>query len=269
MNAPVTNVLRFDPSRTITLRRAFAAEASRWAKTASNHVLGALLAPDWAGNTKREMITEIRRRVRESNRVINGDSRKFNSKRWFEDYIDRAYDKGAERAFFEGRKYVVDESEEEKLGAKRFFLKEVRRQYRESIDLLKDKAKSDLDGINEHLMATVTREVTELVRTGASTKAIRQAITAIYNQAIVKRFRAFTAVSVVGAHAEAQLDAWEHLGQKLVGLKAEWRTAGDKRVCPQCKKMEGRVFTIKKARGMIPLHIACRCAWLLIRKKGK
>lgn len=265
----IKNPLLIDPSRTKTLRRAFEAEAARLARSALDHVTAAMSAPDWAGNTKKEAVTELRRRVREANRLINGDSRKFNSKRWFEEYIDRAADKGIERAFLEGRKYVVDESEEEKLGAQRFFVKEVKRQYRESIDLLKDKAKNDIDGIAEHLMTAVTREVTEILRRGGSKKEIKQAITKIYKNAISKRFKAFTSVSIIGAHAEAQLDAWEHLGHKLVGLKAEWLTAGDKRVCPRCKKNERKVFTIKAARGIIPLHIGCRCAWRLVRTKSK
>jgi len=32
--------------------------------------------------------------------------------------------------------------------------------------------------------------------------------------------------------------------------------------CPECDAMEGRVFPVAEAHGLIPRHPACRCAWL-------
>jgi SPP1 gp7 family putative phage head morphogenesis protein len=43
---------------------------------------------------------------------------------------------------------------------------------------------------------------------------------------------------------------------------AEWRTAGDERVCPYCSSMEGRILSPDEAVGMIPAHDFCRCAFL-------
>lgn len=31
--------------------------------------------------------------------------------------------------------------------------------------------------------------------------------------------------------------------------------------CPQCLPLDGQVFTIKEARGLIPRHVNCRCSW--------
>jgi SPP1 gp7 family putative phage head morphogenesis protein len=39
-------------------------------------------------------------------------------------------------------------------------------------------------------------------------------------------------------------------------------TAGDLRVCPMCQGLNGKVYTIKEARGLIPVHPQCRCAWV-------
>ena len=49
---------------------------------------------------------------------------------------------------------------------------------------------------------------------------------------------------------------------------AEWTTAGDERVCPECGGWEGIKMTIEEARGMIPLHPNCRCDWLPATKKS-
>ena len=50
---------------------------------------------------------------------------------------------------------------------------------------------------------------------------------------------------------------------------AEWSTAGDDRVCPLCGPLEGSVMTVKEARGLLPRHPNCRCAWIPADKKRK
>lgn len=44
----------------------------------------------------------------------------------------------------------------------------------------------------------------------------------------------------------------------------EFATAGDDRVCPECFELESQVFTVEEARGIIPVHPGCRCAWIPI-----
>ena len=67
---------------------------------------------------------------------------------------------------------------------------------------------------------------------------------------------------IVRAFAEAALDGFANLGVEELGVMAEWLTAGDDRVCPRCQSMEGQRFSIEDARGQIPLHPNCRCAWI-------
>ena len=67
---------------------------------------------------------------------------------------------------------------------------------------------------------------------------------------------------VIRAHAEATLQDYKNFAVQGVTVKAEWVTAGDNRVCPDCGDLEGVQFTIEEAQGMIPLHAQCRCAWI-------
>jgi SPP1 gp7 family putative phage head morphogenesis protein len=67
--------------------------------------------------------------------------------------------------------------------------------------------------------------------------------------------------TATGAHDEGQLDAFESLGYDEVSTVVEWQTADDDRVCPHCKDMEGAIYPIQLARGMLPLHPNCRCCW--------
>jgi SPP1 gp7 family putative phage head morphogenesis protein len=64
------------------------------------------------------------------------------------------------------------------------------------------------------------------------------------------------------AFAEAQLQEFQSWGIYGVNTLAEWSTAKDNRVCEKCQPMEGKVFTIEEAHGMIPFHPMCRCIWL-------
>jgi len=67
---------------------------------------------------------------------------------------------------------------------------------------------------------------------------------------------------LIVAHAEGQLDSFEDLNVEEVGVMAEWSTVGDDRVCELCEDLEGAIMTIDEARGLIPRHPNCRCAWI-------
>jgi GNAT superfamily N-acetyltransferase len=65
----------------------------------------------------------------------------------------------------------------------------------------------------------------------------------------------------IRAHAEGQLTALEAAGVEQVSAAAEYDTTGDGKVCPKCRPLDGVVLTVPEARGMIPRHPRCRCAW--------
>ena len=77
-----------------------------------------------------------------------------------------------------------------------------------------------------------------------------------------RRARVLARTEIIRAHAEAQLQEFQNWGVAGVNVKAEWITAGDNRVCNRCADLEGSIFTIEQARGMLPLHAQCRCAWV-------
>lgn len=68
--------------------------------------------------------------------------------------------------------------------------------------------------------------------------------------------------NTVRAQAEGQLNALEKLGIDKVGVRVEFKTAGDGKVCPECNKLSGRVFKVKDSHGIIPVHPNCRCGWV-------
>jgi hypothetical protein len=53
---------------------------------------------------------------------------------------------------------------------------------------------------------------------------------------------------------------------KLPGLK--WETRGDAKVCPDCQKMEGRIFSLEQYQELNQriMHIGCRCNLVSVRE---
>jgi len=53
---------------------------------------------------------------------------------------------------------------------------------------------------------------------------------------------------------------------KLPGLK--WETRGDSKVCSECQRMEGRIFSLEEYDGLEQtiMHIGCRCNLVSVRE---
>jgi len=73
------------------------------------------------------------------------------------------------------------------------------------------------------------------------------------------RAKILARTEVIRAHHSATIQEYRNWGVEGVDVEAELRTAGDSRVCSQCKELEGKVYTLDEAEGLIPVHPGCRC----------
>ena len=89
---------------------------------------------------------------------------------------------------------------------------------------------------------------------------------------IAEHAKRLARTEVMRAHAEASLNTFEAFGVEGVKTNAEFcaghHTAKDKRTCPKCLKLNGEIFTVKSARGIIPVHPNCRCSWVPTDEKS-
>jgi SPP1 gp7 family putative phage head morphogenesis protein len=74
---------------------------------------------------------------------------------------------------------------------------------------------------------------------------------------------------VIRAHHQGMVQEYRNWGMEDVKVQAEFRDAGDLRVCPECQSLDGRVFSLDDIEGMIPVHPQCRCIALPKVVKGK
>jgi len=80
-----------------------------------------------------------------------------------------------------------------------------------------------------------------------------------------RRAEMLARTEIIHAHAEATLQEFSNWKLEGVEIVAEWVSANDSRMCERCGALNGEVFSIEQARGMIPLHPNCRCTWVPAR----
>ena len=87
-----------------------------------------------------------------------------------------------------------------------------------------------------------------------------------------RRAMTMARTEIIRAHHQGMMQEYRNWAVEGVFVEAEWATATDDRVCPQCAALEGKVYTLKEVENLIPLHPGCRCIALpkvIADKKGK
>jgi SPP1 gp7 family putative phage head morphogenesis protein len=180
---------------------------------------------------------------------------------WTAKYVESAYKTGLTNSFFAARRDAVEgaltQSQEQ-------FLRSSFNQPEalSKIQLLATRAFEELKGISANMSSEMSRILAQGMVDGTGAEDIAREMSERIDSLTRSRALLVARTEIINAHAEGQLDAFQELGIEELGVMAEWSTAGDDRVCPICAEFEGKVFTVEEARGMIPAHPNCRCAWI-------
>lgn len=272
------NPLRQDPTRTKTLRRKFKAEGRKRTRRlranvrhliAREDVFGLkLLNTRWALNPVDQQLDLFgewfRREI--DDELLDSPGGVL----WSSEFIEEAYEKGVLRGFADVKRSPF---EPQFPAAQEEFLRATRVARQSQIELLKKRSFKNLRGIGDVYDQVIVSELAEGLNRGDSASSIANRLNARIRGVSKTRLEALAETEVTRFHAEGQLDAFEQLGIEEVDVLAEWRTAGDFAVCPQCRSLQGVVLKIKKARGLIPRHPRCRCSFVPalegVERKGR
>jgi len=307
------NQIKKDPSRTTTLRRRFVADMRRrFAKvsklntelivqddafglntreptsfnelgnhlvTTSDHskaVKNVVPRQIWRFRTDTQKIQEYRKWLQQQiNANILTPVGGISGQPWTSEYVESAYRKGVVRAFTDVHAKELAQSLQFYQGSRAEFLRSsfAAPEALSKIELVSTRAFTDLQGITATMSAQLSRHLANGLSQGLSPSEIARNMRKSIGTLTRTRAELIARTEVIAAHAEGQLDGFEKLGIEEVGIFAEWSTAGDERVCILCDELEGVVMKIKKARGLIPRHPNCRCAWIpadqLLKEKGQ
>ncbi len=273
--------LKADPTRTATLRRRFQAELRRRFARLKAKVLRLIVEQDALGLVPRvsfwtfnedwrylaspEKIKAFELWLRQQ---LAADLLGLSEQQTWEKFIREGFEKGAGRAFDDTkRSEAVKAAGEEKLdfyvGTRDEFLRSSFAQpvAVEKVKLLAGRSFTDLKGITDAMSTALTRGLVDGLVRGQSPREIGRSLADLVD---VSRSRAETIAQteIIRAHAEGQLKALEDMGVEEVGVMVEFSTAGDGRVCARCTALNGVTLKIDEARGLIPVHPRCRCAFL-------
>lgn len=141
--------------------------------------------------------------------------------------------------------------------------------------LIFTRAYNDLKGITDAMDAAISRILAQGLADGDGPALLaRKMVSVINGQGMgelgitdtlgrfipaKRRAEMLARTEVIRAHHVATIQEYRNFGILGINIKAEWRTAGDGRVCDECKSLEKRIFTLDEAEGLIPLHPLCRC----------
>lgn len=131
----------------------------------------------------------------------------------------------------------------------------------DKVKLLAGRTLTDLKGVTEVVATQVQRELVDGLIQGDNPRVIARKINKKIDTIGKRRAETIARTEIIRTHAEGQLDTMEELDIPAVTAAVEWSTALDNRVCPLCQPLEGIVLKIPEARGLLPRHPNCRCAW--------
>lgn len=130
------------------------------------------------------------------------------------------------------------------------------------VELIYTRAYHDLQGITQDMSMKLSRILATGMINGDSPHSMARKMVQQISGISLRRARMIARTELTSAHASGTLDGLEMQGVRRVTAQVEFQTVGDDRVCPKCKHLEGKRFTIDQARGVIPAHVNCRCSWL-------
>jgi SPP1 gp7 family putative phage head morphogenesis protein len=147
----------------------------------------------------------------------------------------------------------------------------------ERVSLLYNRTFTDLKSVTDTMSGQISRVLSQGMAEGKGPREIAKlltrtvtgpsadlALTDTLGRFIPAQRRAvmIARTEIIRAHTDATLEEYKSWRVEGVTVKAEFTTAGDDRVCPECEALEGNVYTIEEAAGIVPVHTNCRCVFL-------
>lgn len=254
---------RVDPTKTTVVRARYERDlVRRFRKVAKLiqerlDVVGDQLVTNAPADKHDQFMQWLRRQVaNEVLEVTPGPAQRVSPSHWQNLYIRSAYKRGMDGAGKSIKKAGGKVSQTwVDSGFNRPF-------HADRVGLIYTKAYSDLEGITAAMDKKISSELAMGMAQGKGIKEIGKSLDAAVSSIGINRARLLARTEVISAHAEATLNTYEEARIEGVEVLSEFTTSQDNKVCPKCEELEGRTYTPAEARGVIPVHPNCRCAWI-------
>lgn len=295
INSSLLVMREYDPTRTITLRNRFAQTIRRRFDELARSIRTAIVDRDVFGlqevTTQRlpgqgafdfprsdEKVQAFMRWLREEMDTTVLEIRQMQrvggsiNQAWTNVYIKDAYQKGVKRGRKEMKMAGFDIPGMDETGGIRESLRAPF--HADRLGVLYTRTFNDLKGITDAMDSLISRVLTTGIADGDNPRLLAKKLDAVIrggggNLDLIddigrfipgkRRAEMLARTEIIRAHHQATVQEYRNWGAEGVRVKAEWSTAGDNRVCPECASLEGDVYGLDEIRNKIPLHPQCRC----------
>jgi SPP1 gp7 family putative phage head morphogenesis protein len=289
---------RRDPTRTLTIRNAFARDMAKRFRELRGAIRRAIVEEDVFGLSSRltafQLSTPGRRAFafsRSSDKVeafsrwlqrqentgilqtIGPQLGAAAEQPWTNKYIQTVYQRGILRSRQEMIKtgFDVPAISEATGGIQVAFNNPF---HMDRVGLLFTRTFSDLKGITNAMDTQISRVLSQAMAEGRNPNEIARLLTRTISGPVgdlgltdtlgrfipaERRAQLLARTEIIRAHHGAMIQEYRNWEVAGVVVKAEWVTAQDGRVCPICEALEERTFTLDEAEALLPRHPQCRC----------
>lgn len=181
---------------------------------------------------------------------------------WQNTYIRSAYQRGVAHADLAMKEQGIADPPTDVLDA--VFRKPM---HADALGLLFTRSFNELEGVTDAMADEMARVLAEGLSQGWNPNRMARELNDRVDAVGLHRARMIARTETVRATNEAALNRYSEFDQRIEGVTvvAEYATAGDLRVCPECAALDGQIYSLSDARGVIPVHPNCRCFWLAVR----
>ena len=206
---------------------------------------------DWLDESADAMILE----------VIRGPAGRVTLRSGWQDlYVRSSYARGVDLANTRLRQQgvTVEELPEELLAD--VFNRPVHVQ---ALGSLSSRSFHELQGVTRAMSQEMSRALADSFAQGHGARKMAGLLAGRVDKIGITRARMIARTETIRAFSDATLNRYSESGIRGVVGEAELQSAQDGKVCPICQGLEALgAIPIEEARGVIPVHPNCRCAWL-------
>lgn len=219
---------------------------------------------EWLEQQVNETILEISRREQIGQAIDQA---------WSNVYIEDTYKRGVQRARYEMGRAGYDVPTIAQSGGINAVMGMP--MHADRAGLLYTRTYNELKGVTDSMDHQISRVLTQGIMDGDNPQLLARKLNATISGKGMgdlgltdtlgrfipaeRRARMIARTEVIRAHHQASIQEYRNWQVEGVRVQAEWRTAGDERVCDECNALQGEVFTLQEIEGMIPVHPQCRC----------
>jgi len=200
---------------------------------------------------------------------------------WTDLYVLDAYKRGIARARTEMRAAGYDVPSLEETGGITASMSTPF--HMDRVGILFTRVFTDLVGVTEAMASQIARVLAEGMIQGDGARLIARKLVATIEGVgmgklgitdtlgrfipAMRRAEMIARTELIRAYHLANVQEMRNWGVVGVKVRAEFSTAGDDRVCDICARLEGKIYTLDEIEPMIPVHPMCRCVALPVLER--